>query len=273
MSACAGGFLRPAGIVQPDVHALHEVAAHVDVVIFDEDEAIPELAVAHQLRDLLQNSFAGLVERMGFAGEDELHGTLRIVHHGGELLDIGEDQVGALVRGESPRKSDRERIGTENIGKFLAHFFRFAAAFGRLDGAATHKLKQLGFQADVRLPQLAVIYVLNSFPEFCLPAAFVPAGSQMAIVEPEHLRREPRRHVDAIGDVADRQRALKLPAIESPPHGAGDVAMQRRDGVGMPRELQPDHRHAEILVLVSGVFAPQSHQPVVVNTQLLAQRA
>ena len=50
LAAGAGGFQRPPRIVQPDVHALHEVAADVDVVVFDEDELVGELRIAHQLR-------------------------------------------------------------------------------------------------------------------------------------------------------------------------------------------------------------------------------
>ncbi len=183
----------PARIVQPDVHALHEIAADVDVVIFDEDEAVAELAVAHQLRDLLQDSLAGFVERVGLAGEDELHRTLRVVHHRSELFDIGENQIRALVGGESPRESDRQRVGTEHVRELLAHFLRFAAALGRLDSASAHKFKQLRFQPEVGLPELAVVYVLNPFPQFRFSAALVPAGPEVAIVEAEHLRREPRR--------------------------------------------------------------------------------
>ena len=61
LPAGARGLERTPRIVQPDIDALHEVAADVDVVVLDEDEFVGKLPVAHQLRDLLQHAFAGLV--------------------------------------------------------------------------------------------------------------------------------------------------------------------------------------------------------------------
>ena len=58
LAAGARRFERPPRIVQPDVDALHEVAADVDVVVLDEDELVAELPVAHHLRDLLQDALA-----------------------------------------------------------------------------------------------------------------------------------------------------------------------------------------------------------------------
>ncbi len=75
LSAGAGGFEGAAGIVEPDVDSLDEMTAYVDVVVLDEDELVGELGVAHHLGDLLEDELAGLVERVGFAGEDELNGA------------------------------------------------------------------------------------------------------------------------------------------------------------------------------------------------------
>ena len=83
LSAGAGGFEGAAWVIEPDVDALYEMATYIDVVVFDEDELVGELVVAHHLSDLLQDLLAGFVERVGFAGEDELHGALGVVNHGG----------------------------------------------------------------------------------------------------------------------------------------------------------------------------------------------
>jgi len=56
---------------------------------------------------LLQNAFAGFVERMRFAGEHELHRTIRIVDHGGQPLNIPQDQIRPLVGREAAREADR----------------------------------------------------------------------------------------------------------------------------------------------------------------------
>ena len=81
LSAGAGGFEGAARVVEPDIDALDEMAAYVDVIVLDEDEFVGELAVAHHLSDLLEDLLAGLVEGVGFAGEDELHGALGVVDH------------------------------------------------------------------------------------------------------------------------------------------------------------------------------------------------
>src|SRR5262245_32909988 len=71
LSACARRFERPSRIVQPDVDALHEVSADVDVVVLDENNFIGESRIAHEVCDLLKNSLAGLVLWMSLSGEHE----------------------------------------------------------------------------------------------------------------------------------------------------------------------------------------------------------
>jgi hypothetical protein len=63
----------------------------------------------------------------------------------------------------------------------------------------------------MRFPQLAVVDVLDAFPDARFAAVLVPAGAQMAVVEPEHLRRQPGGHVHAVGDVADGHGVFALP--------------------------------------------------------------
>src|SRR5258706_12442527 len=81
LPAGAGGFERPARIVEPDVHALHEQAPYVDVVVFYKDEFVGELRIAHQFRDLLQHALPRLISRMRLSGEHKLDGTIGIVDH------------------------------------------------------------------------------------------------------------------------------------------------------------------------------------------------
>ena len=164
LAAGAGGFERAARIVEPDVDALDQMAADVDVVVLDEDELVGELGVAHHLGDLLQHTLAGLVVRVGLAGKEELHRTLGVVDHGGEPLDVGEQQVGALVGGKAAGEADGQRVGREHFAEPLQILRRLAAAFGLLARAAAHEVEQLRLQAEVRLPQLAVVDVLDLLP-------------------------------------------------------------------------------------------------------------
>ena len=164
LPAGAGGFERTARIVEPDIDALDQMAADVDVVILHEDEFVAELGVAHHLGDLLEDALARLVVGMGLAGEEELHGALGIVDHGGEALHVGEQQVGALVGGEAAGEADGERIGREHFAEACSSFGRLAAALCLLAGAAADEVEELRLQAEVRLPELAIVDVFDLFP-------------------------------------------------------------------------------------------------------------
>ena len=88
-----------------------------------------------------------------------------------------------------------------------------------------------------------------------IAAVALPVRAEVAVVEAAHLRRQPRRHMDAVGDVADGHCVLWSAGIEALPHGARDLAVERGDGVGAARELQAEHGHAELLAVVVGIFA------------------
>ena len=248
LAAGAGSFERPARIVEPHVDALHEMAADIDVVVLDEDELVAELRIAHEFGDLLQHALAGLIERMRLAGEDELHGAIGIVDHRGQPLDIGQDQIRPLVGREPAGEADGQGIRAEYALQTLQNHRRLAAALGLLDGAPANELDQLGFEVEVRLPKFAVVDVFDADPDFGFAAAMVPVGAEVAIVEAEHLRREPGRNVDAVGDVADGNFVFRLCLEQASPHGARDFAVQRGDSIRATREPQCQHRHAEVFV-------------------------
>ena len=89
------------------------MAPYIDVVVLHEYKLVSELRVAHHFGDLLQQALAGIIMRMRFAGEYELHGALGIVDHGRESFDIRENQVGPLVGGKPACEPDRQRVGTQ----------------------------------------------------------------------------------------------------------------------------------------------------------------
>src|SRR4051812_47795555 len=69
LSAGPRCFQGTARIVEPYIDTLHEVTAHIDVVVFDKGELVAELRIPHQLRNLLKNTFARLVMGMCFPGK------------------------------------------------------------------------------------------------------------------------------------------------------------------------------------------------------------
>ena len=71
-------FPRPTRRIDPDVHPLHEVLGKQHVVVTEEDHMTANLGPPDELCPLLDEGLAGLVRRMGLAGEDELHGALRL---------------------------------------------------------------------------------------------------------------------------------------------------------------------------------------------------
>src|SRR6267378_298254 len=97
---------------------------------------------------------------------------------------------------------------------------RFIAMRRLVDCASANEFKQARLQVQVRLPKFAVINVLDPFPNFCLAAALVPSRTQMAVVEPEHLRSEPGGHMHSVRDVSDWNTVFELARRKSCPHGA-----------------------------------------------------
>ncbi len=136
--------------------------------------------------------------------------------------------------------------GLKHPAQPLQHFGRFAAPLGLLDHPLPHEIQQPGLQVQVRFPEFAIVDVFDSFPDARFAAVLLPAGPEMAVVKAEHLRRQPGRHVHAVGDVADRNLVFRLARIQPRPHCARDFAVQRRYRIGAARELQAQHRHAEI---------------------------
>ena len=122
-------------------------------------------------------------------------------------------RFGSLVGGKAARESDGQRIGTEHPAQALQYFRRFAAALGLFHRALAHKFQQPRFQAEMRFPEFAVVHVLDPFPDAGFAAVLVPAGSQMAVVETKHLRRQPGGDVHAVGDVSDGNFVLRLAGI------------------------------------------------------------
>ena len=69
-----------------------------------------EFAVFAQMDDLLDEAFAVVVARMGLAGEDELDRALLVLGEFHDVVELLEDQRGALVGGEAAGETDGERV-------------------------------------------------------------------------------------------------------------------------------------------------------------------
>ena len=210
---------------------------------------------------------------MRLAGKNELHRTLGIVHHGGQLFDVGQNQIGPLVGGEAAGKADGQRVRTEDPAQPLQHFRRLVAALGLLDRAVADKIQQPGLQVEMGFPEFAIVHVLNSLPDRRVGVVLLPARPQMAVVKTEHLRRQPGRNVHAVGDVPDGNLVFGLARIEPGPHMPGHLAMQRGDGIGAARQSQAQDGHAKVLILIAWVLPSQLHEFLLRDTQGFAHGA
>jgi len=78
-----------------------------DVVVLEEDDAGLLPGQADDARD---DVFAGLVGRVGLAGEQDLHRPLRVAEQLVQARPVSKQEVRPLVRSESTAEADRERV-------------------------------------------------------------------------------------------------------------------------------------------------------------------
>ena len=164
---------------------------------------------------------------MGLAGEQELDGPLRVVHQAGQQLDVAQDEVGTLVGRKPAREADRQGVEAERRGELIDRVGRLAAFLRAVDDPAACKRDEPVLQELVRLPQLAGVERLDGIPRPGVGGALGPVGAEVPIEHAAHRRREPARHVHAVGHVADRHALQGDAWIERRPHRARHVAVQR----------------------------------------------
>ena len=189
-----------------------------------------------------------------------------------EQLQVAADQIGPFVGGEPPGEADRQHPRIERRRKLLQGRVGDVAAAGLLDQPVAGVGDQPALERLVRFPQFARRELLDRRPHFGFAGAQIPVERQHAVVQRADLRRQPGRHVNAVRDVPDRDFFFAAPRPEIGPHPAADDAVQARDGVRPPAELERQHRHAERFLLVLRLDAPQAHQRIVLEPQLVALR-
>src|SRR6266404_4367446 len=85
------------------------------IVILDKYEVPLEIAVLAQMNDMLNVFFAVVIPRVRFAGKDELNRSGGIAGELHDIVELLENQGGAFVSCESACKTDRQRIGVEQL--------------------------------------------------------------------------------------------------------------------------------------------------------------
>src|ERR1019366_2807677 len=114
-AAGPAGFPGPPRRVDPDVDALHQMLAQEHVVVTEEDGMGTRLGPPDEMRPVPNQGLPALVRRMRLAGDDELHGTLRIGQKTKQAWRVMQQQVRSLVGGEAARKAQRECVGIKEM--------------------------------------------------------------------------------------------------------------------------------------------------------------
>ena len=126
----------------------------------------------------------------------------------------------------------------------------------------------------MRLPKLAVVDVLDAFPDSRLGAVLLPAGAEMAIVEARHLRREPRRHMHAVGDMSDGHAVFRLCRDSGRVHIARETSpCSAETALARRATRKPSTVMQKSSSLIAGILAAHVHQPIVRQAKPFAQRS
>jgi len=197
----ARGFERPRGRVQPYVDTLHHAAGEFHVVVLQEEDLAHELRHGGHLDDAPDQVLSRLVVGVRLAREDELHGTLLVVDDRRQTVEVGEQQVGALVGGEAACETDGQHVGLDALDD-LKHLARRVEA--HLPGVAVtpaDMLDELVLELHALLPQLRVGDVVDLLPGRDVIDVAFESVAEVTGVEAAQRRGDRRREVHAVGDV------------------------------------------------------------------------
>jgi hypothetical protein len=74
----------------PQASSPHQLAADLHVVIFHEDDVLPQIGIAGKLHDLADITLTGLVLGMRLAGDHDLHRHLLVQKDALQALHVAE---------------------------------------------------------------------------------------------------------------------------------------------------------------------------------------
>ena len=115
LTRCTRCFERTCGSVHPDIHAAHQPAGQLHVIILQEDDLTQELGTLAYLIDLLDKTLTCSIGRMSLTCIEELYGIVRIVHYLAQALQVSKEQVSTLISSKSASETDKQGIGIDLI--------------------------------------------------------------------------------------------------------------------------------------------------------------
>ena len=214
---------------------------------------------------------------MRLAGKDKLHRPPQVADKAHEIFEMVEDQRRALVGGEAPGETDRQRVRVEQVVE--RNEVAWLRAMLLVLQPSPGELDQLAPQPVAQRPKLLVADerpVPHARPKLRLGQFRRPVRrrfrlAKLATPEFSHRPFHPAGQMDAVGHVADRHVVHRSLRIKAVPHLAADPAVQLAHAVGGARRLERQHGHAEFLVVVVRVHAAKRKQFVGADVELPGQ--
>ncbi len=215
----SGGLVGPERGVDPDVDALGELCAKGPVVVFEVDHLESGRGdVCRRREDVADETFAGLVGGVGFAGVQDLEAA-DLFGDRGEAFGVVKEEARALVGGDAAGETEGEDAGLE------------ADAGAKLD------FGEESFLADaVRARDLLRADAVDGAEVLVVGA---PAGD-FEVKELLERFGEPGGGVDAVGDGVDGVVGE---------HVLRDLAVLHGDAVGEAGEAEGEVGHVEAAVV------------------------
>ena len=208
-----------------------------DVVVLQEDDA---RLFAGEPDDARDDVLSGLVGGVRLTGEQDLHGPPRVAQQLGETRPVTQEQVGTLVRRKPAPETDGERVHVDLV----------------------RRLRALLDQLAVDLPKLRGRDLVDRVPAAVRGIEVPPIGADVAAEQSGDLRRDPRRHVHAVGDGADRHLRLRQSLPRVLPEAARDGPVEPAHADRLVREPQRGVRGAEPLARVARSLSTKVHEAV-----------
>ena len=154
---------------------------------------------------MLDQVLTRLVGRMGLAGEQELDGTLGVVHDLVQTVEVAEQERSPLVGGETPGEADGEDIVPEGVQDGHQFGRRIVVGDALVLQTRADEGDQLLLQVALDLPDLLVGNLVDSLEALLVIVVGLEFLAEHPRVDGLPLRGAPGRIVDAVGYIANEQ--------------------------------------------------------------------
>ena len=197
---------------------------------------------------------------MGFSREEEEHGTLGIVHNLGQAVDVGEEQMGALVGGETTTETNHQRVGRDALQQRHDTCRVALVAQPRLAELLADVVDELLLQCHTRFPDFGIGHLLNGVPNGFVALVEYKARIEIFVIDETPFRGRPGGQVHAVGDVAHVVFFGEIALPQGCKHLLAHPSVELAHTVHLLAGVAGKDTHAETFVVIIGIFAAHSYE-------------